>query len=598
MEKIAKEILRRISEKIGVLTTKQISRVAYSSKYNEWHAYISQSKPHWEDISWRVKEPNEIGNTEIHVGFYSAQPSPIIEQIIQKTEILGKGKVDNITKNHNGIRLIWNCNLNSESDTATKLNSIIELLPDFWEIIDLVLCQNDVLKVHSETSDQSNEGLVSDLLPEQLEFIRENWWYQREEVPESWFNSSIFILEMIKKDREDWLSLASKEIRSNKKIIKEIIEFQPKAIEYADVSLLNDLEIVKLSISKLPDTLRYFDEQVKSDYDIVLEAVSKDGSTLQYASVNLKNNFEIVSLAVNNYGYAINYASDEMKKNRTIVLDAVSKDGNALKVVDEHLKSDVEIVKKAIARNCEAFSFASEDLKIKEDFVIGLLKVIDKKDYKSFFYMLPKEMRNIKLISTKLSEEYPSARHWLDPQNNNYFLNYLGYFDNQKPIDNEDNLFDFIDDYGINLNSNHFEILKNKYGVLIFNIDNSDYAWEELGGEEEFTIIYDLIQNRLLPNEKASPWEDDLSLIKKCQYLNSMHVGIYEPYMESKKFNGSFTISNYFKDEDKDENSFWVRFHGDEVDDKECNSEVLEILRNTFTPESMYEFISEVIRHF
>ena len=101
MEQNAKQLLKRISEKVGTLTDKKISQVAHAPKENEWRAYIWQTKPHWEDIAWRIKEPNNRGGAEVHLGFYSAKPSEELAQAISKSEELAKGKVSHVIKNEN-----------------------------------------------------------------------------------------------------------------------------------------------------------------------------------------------------------------------------------------------------------------------------------------------------------------------------------------------------------------------------------------------------------------------------------------------------------------------------------------------------------------
>ena len=134
MEQNAKQLLKRISEKVSTLTDKQISQVAHAPKENEWRAYIWQSKPHWEDITWRVKEPNAKGETEVHLGFYSAKPSEELAQSIAKAEELAKGKVSHVIKNENGIRLVWKVNLNDVSSLDKLFEQINNLLSSFLDI--------------------------------------------------------------------------------------------------------------------------------------------------------------------------------------------------------------------------------------------------------------------------------------------------------------------------------------------------------------------------------------------------------------------------------------------------------------------------------
>jgi hypothetical protein len=152
MEQNAKQLLRRISEKVSNLTDKQISKVAHAPNYNEWRSYIWQNKPHWEDISWRVKEPNAKGNTEVHLGFYSSNPGDNFFEIIDKAEIIAKGKIAGVIKNENSIRLVWNVNLNNNEAIEQVFMQISTVLPEFLQLALSQLCHNNNIDQENEKS--------------------------------------------------------------------------------------------------------------------------------------------------------------------------------------------------------------------------------------------------------------------------------------------------------------------------------------------------------------------------------------------------------------------------------------------------------------
>jgi len=160
MEQNAKQLLKRISEKVGTLTDKKISQVAYAPNYNEWRAYIWQTRPHWEDITWRVKEPNNRGEAEVHLGFYSAQPSEALNNAIEKAEALSKGKVNHVVKNENGIRLVWKENLNDIAALDKLYLNLEGLLNDFLAIaFDVLISQIQGIKMEAEIIDTQNESI-------------------------------------------------------------------------------------------------------------------------------------------------------------------------------------------------------------------------------------------------------------------------------------------------------------------------------------------------------------------------------------------------------------------------------------------------------
>lgn len=134
---------------MSILTDKRISQVAHAPNYNEWRAYLSQTKPHWEDISWRVKEPNVRGEAEVHLGFYSARPSEELAHAIDKAEELAKGRVSHVIKNENGIRLVWKVDLNYENAIDNVFIQLNSMLSSFLDIAFDVLIKSTPL---SETS--------------------------------------------------------------------------------------------------------------------------------------------------------------------------------------------------------------------------------------------------------------------------------------------------------------------------------------------------------------------------------------------------------------------------------------------------------------
>ena len=396
--------------------------------------------------------------------------------------------------------------------------------------------------------DESNKNVSNEnsdtLTKDQIEFLETKSWYNRDEVQADWLDSRAFILEAVKKDGR-WIEQAS--------------------------------------------------ETFKSDIEIVSTALSKSGSALEYVSAEMKKNKQVVLLALEKDGLALEYADSSIKSDKEVVLIALEQDGLALEYADSSMKSDKEVVKKAISKDINAISFADNQLLEDFKFIEELIQFIELENYKEFFFNLPSKFRFDKSVIDLISKQYPNATRWYDAESYIQFLDYIAYFDSQDPYENEDNLTDFVNEYSVNLSNSHFESLKDEFEILVFNIDNSNYAIEELYGSERFTIIYDLKENRILPNNKQSPNEDELGLIKKSQYLDSIHVGMWDYFHDKQGFDAGFGVSNFNKEK---ENSFYVAFEGGSVYDKKCDPDTLTKIKNAFTPSDMYHFISDVIRMF
>lgn len=145
MEQAAKNLLKRISEVVESITSRKATPVTHAPKYNEWRAYLCQAKPrtHWEDIAWRVKEPNLSGMAEVHLGIYSAKTVDGLSEAIEKIEALGKGIVSHVIKRESGISLVWNVRLNNSSEIDKLFDQIKGIIPQFLEIALQVVCKNN-----------------------------------------------------------------------------------------------------------------------------------------------------------------------------------------------------------------------------------------------------------------------------------------------------------------------------------------------------------------------------------------------------------------------------------------------------------------------
>ena len=171
-------LIDQLSQKITTLTTKKIPKISFSKKDNEWRRFISQWKPHWEDITWRVKVPNESGESEVHLGFYSAKTSDILNTAIIEVSNEFQSKTDNIIKNENGIRLVWNVNVNDPESIDKVVTAITDIITNFFKHAQKVLFggkaaitstaviskkENTIESV--STTDRESEGIFENLNP-------------------------------------------------------------------------------------------------------------------------------------------------------------------------------------------------------------------------------------------------------------------------------------------------------------------------------------------------------------------------------------------------------------------------------------------------
>ena len=312
MDKNAKKLLNLISEKVSTLTDKKISQVAHAPKYNEWRAYIWQSKPHWEDIAWRVKEPNVKGEAEVHLGFYSAKPSEELSKAISLAEELSKGKVTHLIKNENGIRLVWIVNLIDENALEILFSNINVFVDNFITIALNTLIKNNIPELNQSEPAEVEPEInsldtalindsnveISDLTKEQVNWINANSSWDFEKADSLWKNTKSFAIQFMKSKERSVFSNLSDELKKDVVVAKTAIAF--------DAS----------------DVLRNIPESLKDDRELILIALNKDGTSIRYLPDNLKFNRDLVLHALRQSFKAINelkFAPDELLNDSSFI---------------------------------------------------------------------------------------------------------------------------------------------------------------------------------------------------------------------------------------------------------------------------------------
>jgi hypothetical protein len=305
MEQTAKSFLKRITDQVSTYTDKKISKVAHAPKENEWRAYLWQSKPHWEDIAWRVKVPNVKGETEVHLGFYSEQPPEELYQAIAKADELARGMVSHIIKNENGIRLVWNANLNDEISLNNLYGQISNLLSSFLSIaldvlIKLSPNEEEEAEINSLNTSAINDSNIeiSNLTNEQVHWINANSSWDFENADPIWKNTKSFAIQFMVSKESSVFSFLSDELKK-------------------------DVDVAKTAISyDASEVLRNITELHKVDRELILLALKKDGSSISYLPDNLKFNKDLVLYAVRQTYAAtreLRHAPEELLKDSSFI---------------------------------------------------------------------------------------------------------------------------------------------------------------------------------------------------------------------------------------------------------------------------------------
>jgi hypothetical protein len=136
------------------------------------------------------------------------------------------------------------------------------------------------------------------------------------------------------------------------------------------------------------------------------------------------------------------------------------------------------------------------------------------------------------------------------------------------------------------LKSCNLQQLASLAAVIKLKIANSDVAWEEQGGNENYEIQINTSTNevsKVKPNSKES---------KLYQYTGSKAVGIPEAYVDWQSFEGMFDVRSA-----EDDKKWYVSYHGSSVEDSsdDLSEEDIELVSEVLSPKVVFAIIEEVL---
>ncbi|EFC43091.1 predicted protein [Naegleria gruberi] len=178
------------------------------------------------------------------------------------------------------------------------------------------------------------------------------------------------------------LQFASEEIRKNFKLMQEFSEKEPLCLEY--ILDVNNI-IYKLNMKNLVQknglALQYATESDKNNIDIVKLAVKQNPQSLRYSSKDIRENFLPYSLK-SIFDIFRNY-SNEFTKNKRIVLESIRENVLAFEYADIVFKNDFEFICEAIKYNNKILSY--------------LFKLNDMEDIQNIVDLIDKRTNNLTL---------------------------------------------------------------------------------------------------------------------------------------------------------------------------------------------------------
>jgi hypothetical protein len=278
------------------------------------------------------------------------------------------------------------CTIAGMIKTKIPLSKVNELDSD--ELIELVRqkLNNDesIFKLQKE-----NDYYIIVYSKERLD-IHEKFGFYRYNVPwdlnyinlsEKFSDDLGIVIKVIQCDVRNF-GKVSERIRSNKKILKKLIDVAPGIINLylIDTTFVHDREFMEYAaindklIFPLSSIFRYW----LRTKDFVINVIRQNGLFLEHVHDDFKNNKSIVLIAVSNNPRALKFASKRLRGNTKIVLTAVKKDGLTLKYAECPALNNLKIIETATrelgARKFENIVFSGDTSEIKN--VPGIPQVL------------------------------------------------------------------------------------------------------------------------------------------------------------------------------------------------------------------------------
>ncbi len=200
----------------------------------------------------------------------------------------------------------------------------------------------------------------------------------------------------------DCLRVASKDIRSDRELIKNLISNKTlycECFRYADDSLKNDkkyvLDLIDIAGFDSYHLYNALPESMKTDSDIIFKAIANDFYTYKCVPEDLQKDPEFTKKAIKTNILAMTELNEELKNNKEFIIEMMNEgyngifdhadkkirgdfdiaykyisNGGSLYYVSNELKKDYDIAAAALINNGNDYEYLSDDLKNKKDLTI------------------------------------------------------------------------------------------------------------------------------------------------------------------------------------------------------------------------------------
>lgn len=186
--------------------------------------------------------------------------------------------------------------------------------------------------------------------------------------------------------------------KNNVELIKLAVSKSGFVLQYADKSmfLIEDIVVTALQngfnrLDLIPKEmitkhtilangklLRYAPYEMRNDIGFIICAIRQTSEAYNYVPKNLKTNKHIIEETLKNNGMMFKKIPKRFKKDRNFALIALQQDGDVIRFLPSKFKNDKDLVSIALKSNGSNIKYASNDIKNDRDMV--LMAVRNKND--------------------------------------------------------------------------------------------------------------------------------------------------------------------------------------------------------------------------
>jgi hypothetical protein len=162
-------------------------------------------------------------------------------------------------------------------------------------------------------------------------------------------NNKIFIKKAAKKDGRI-IILLNDQFANDKELIYACVNSTPSSIRWVKNEYKSDKTLAKIALAEKSNKLRIKQKSYNQQDDFTHIKEYSDGRLIKYLNDDLINDSEIITLSLTNSQWGFEHLNEDKKNNREFILWAIDIQPLIYEFIDEKFKQDFEIINIALKK--------------------------------------------------------------------------------------------------------------------------------------------------------------------------------------------------------------------------------------------------------